>query len=455
MPFATSERSSIAETRDADLCRRVSVYTREDSDYWSFRGNAAREHSHGYFQYPAMMVPEMISDLIRTIIEVKPSTKAILDPFAGSGTVLTEAMLQGRDFLARDVNPLAVLLCKVKRGPFFPEAMREKAADLLDRIKNDKKQRIEVAFPGRDKWFAASAAIELSRIRRAIEIEPMLWARRFFWIALAETVRTSSNSRTSTFKLHIRSEAERATRDVKPVDTFTTVLQDNLESLDALTAELLEHNHLDRGHYDGTVVVEQHDARVEKSNGTTRYDLLVTSPPYGDNVTTVPYGQHAYLPLQWIELSDIDDAIDADCIKTTHEIDFRSLGGSRRNAIKRTKDLKEISPSFAATLKALADEPIDRSTRVAGFIKDLNASLDPILKLLRRNSYLIWTVGNRRVAKRPVPLDAILSELLQERKVVPIAAISRDIPTKRMAVKNSITSTMDAESILVFRKDND
>jgi DNA methylase len=162
MQLVQTEAHSINATFDANLCRRVSAYTREDSDYWSFRRNGAREHSHGYFQYPAMMVPEMISDLIRAIIDVKPNTKAVLDPFAGSGTVMTEAMLQGRDFLARDVNPLAILLCKVKRGPFFPEAMRDKAQDLLARIKNDKKQRIEVTFPGRDKWFTADAAVELS-----------------------------------------------------------------------------------------------------------------------------------------------------------------------------------------------------------------------------------------------------------------------------------------------------
>jgi hypothetical protein len=59
------------------------------------------------------------------------------------------------------------------------------------------------------------------------------------------------------------------------------------------------------------------------------------------------------------------------------------------------------------------------------------------------------------VAKRPVPLDRILSEILQAKKVVPIAAVTREIPTKRMATKNSITATMDKESILVFRKDSD
>ncbi len=455
MTLSLAQPLGIATSIDAKLCGRVSAYTQEDADYWSFRGNGAREHIHGYFQYPAMMVPEMISELISSIIDVKPSTKAVFDPYAGSGTVLTESMLQGRDFLARDVNPLAILLCKVKRGPFFPDAMREKAKCLIERIKADQKQSIEVSFPGRDKWFTTEVAIELSKIRRSIESESAIWARRFFWIALAETVRKTSNSRTSTFKLHMRPESERQTRSVNPVETFTEVLKGNLASLNALTEELLEQEHLYRGHYKGTVDVQLRDARLKKSNGTALYDLLVTSPPYGDNVTTVPYGQHAYLPLQWIELSDIDDDVNEEFIKTTHEIDARSLGGSRRDAVKKTKELKEISPSFAATLDALVDEPIDRTTRVAAFIGDLSASLDPILSLLRRNAYLIWTVGNRQVAKRPVPLDAILTELLNHKKVVSIATIDRAIPTKRMASRNSITATMANEAVLVFRKDSD
>ncbi len=119
MQLPSTRQGNIAETRDADLCRRVSGYTREDSGYWSFHGKAARKHSHGYFRYTAMMVLEMISDLIRTIVEVKSSTKRTFDPFAGSGTIPSEVMLQGGDFLARDTNPLAVLLCNVRWGSFF------------------------------------------------------------------------------------------------------------------------------------------------------------------------------------------------------------------------------------------------------------------------------------------------------------------------------------------------
>jgi hypothetical protein len=44
---------------------------------------------------------------------------------------------------------------------------------------------------------------------------------------------------------------------------------------------------------------------------------------------------------------------------------------------------------------------------------------------------------------------------LASKGVVAVANFNRDIPTKRMAVKNSITDTMDREAVLVFRKDCD
>jgi len=394
----------------------------------------------------------MQEDLMRTIIDAKPSTKALFDPYAGSGTVLTEAILLGREFLARDINPLAILLCNAKKGPFFPDAAREKAAALLDRIASDGSTALEAEFPGRDKWFTHDVSIALSKIRRAIRLEPALWGRRFFWIALAETVRVTSNSRTSTFKLHIRPAKEIEARDNDPICAFRGVLEENLKNLESLTAELRARNLLNCGHYEPAIKVEFQDARKQRPADSASYDLLVTSPPYGDNVTTVPYGQAAYLPLQWIDFCDIGEHIAEDMIKTTHEIDYRSLGGSRKNALRDIDTLKDVAPSFRDTIEALRDEPVDRRTRVAAFIKDFDKALGPILKMLRENAYLIWTVGNRRVAKRPVPFDRILTELLAAKGVLPIASIQRTIPTKRMALKNNITDTMGAESILVFRK---
>ena len=112
---------------------------------------------------------------------------------------------------------------------------------------------------------------------------------------------------------------------------------------------------------------------------TGPHDLVVTSPPYGDNPSTVPYGQYSYLPLQWIDLEDIDTNAHADCLRTTYEIDRRSLGGSRKNALTAIGPLLETSPSLKNTLDRLTDLPTDRRSRVAAFVRDLDASLSAVV----------------------------------------------------------------------------
>ena len=144
------------------------------------------------------------------MVQTDRKIETVFDPFAGAGTVLTESMLLGRNFMAHDANPLAVLLCKTKSGPFRHSHLADAAALLKSRILSDTSGVVEVDFYNRDKWFSPAVSVQLSRIRRAIRKECDLWCRRFFWVALAETVRLTSNSRTSTFKLHIRSAEERA-----------------------------------------------------------------------------------------------------------------------------------------------------------------------------------------------------------------------------------------------------
>ncbi|RLG15985.1 hypothetical protein DRN63_04745 [Nanoarchaeota archaeon] len=47
----------------------------------------------------------------------------ILDPFCGSGTVLVEAKLLGVNAVGSDINPLAILLAKVKSQGVRPELL--------------------------------------------------------------------------------------------------------------------------------------------------------------------------------------------------------------------------------------------------------------------------------------------------------------------------------------------
>lgn len=441
-------KGNIVEISDNELRSRLEAYGEKDRDHWSFRGNATRRHAHAYFQYPAMMVPQMIGDLLAPFTQ---NGAHVYDPFAGSGTTLTESMMTGLDFTGQDINPLAVLLCQAKTIPFFDVAIADAVSRVCSSAEADRSGWVESEFPNRSKWFTDSVAIALSRIQRAIRTEHALWARRFLWVALAETVRLTSNSRTSTFKLHMRSKEDLAARNTSPVSIFKEITARNLCHLREQKKTLSERGYLTAGRYKGKVTVRIADSGASAISDK-RYDVLVTSPPYGDNVTTVPYGQHSYLPLQWIDLDDIDPKVDRDCLRTTHEIDKRSLGGSRfcQDDVRMT--LRKKSATLRKTLDRLRDEPPDRAARVLGFCRDLERCVIPILTALRPNAAMIWILGNRLVGGKLVPLDSILTEFLAAEGARPVLKLEREIPTKRMAVRNNIAATMRAETILVMRK---
>jgi len=132
-------------------------------------------------------------------------------------------MQQGLNLRGQDINPLSILLCRAKSGPFYAESANERTKDLLARLRADGSTKLEANFTGIKKWFRGDVAIALSKIRRAIRPERYLWCRRFFWLALAETVRQTSNSRTTTYKLHIRTPEDIQSRDHSPLEIFETI----------------------------------------------------------------------------------------------------------------------------------------------------------------------------------------------------------------------------------------
>jgi hypothetical protein len=424
-------------------------------DNWAFRTWAARDYSHGLFQYPAMMVPQMQRELMRRLVSEHAARRAY-DPFVGSGTTLAEAMLQGLDFVGTDINPLAVLLCRAKSGPFYLDALEAAGQRAMTGAAADRSKRIELDWTGWEKWFRRDVAVDLSKLRRAIRAEPLRSNRRFLWVAIAETVRLVSNSRTSTVKLHTRPQTEIESRQIDVRAVFKRILAKNLERFAEHRDALRARDVLTRqGHYAGQIAIYLHNATdgPATSLGAASSDLLVTSPPYGDNATTVPYGQQAFLPLQWIDLADIDSLADSRFLASTFAIDSMSLGAPTRGALDAVVGLRSISPALDATLTSLASEPPDRARRVAAFWRDLDDTLDHVLHGLAPDSLMAWTVGNRRVGGDQVPMDDILTQILVHRGCVNIARLGREIPDyrKRMASRNSVAQTMNLEQVLVLR----
>ena len=300
-------------------------------------------------------------------------------------------------------------------GPFVQDALLESMNRIVELARADSSSRIEADFVSIDKWFQGDVQVALSKIRRAIRSESRLWARRFLWVALAETVRLTSNSRTSTYKLHIRPQDEIKNRTISAIETFEAVARKNLDALGDFRSAIGKAGHLEKDNYSGTLDIRLVDSSIGTPSVESgkKYDLLITSPPYGDSTSTVAYGQFSYLPLQWIDADDIDGRVtDQTLLRTTQEIDRRSLGGSTpRNLEPIVVRMKERSDAFRRTVSLLEDQPEDRTARVTVFFSDMDRALDNIVQSLREGAYTIWIVGNRHVGNLEIPMDQIIDRV--------------------------------------------
>ncbi|PCI85553.1 MAG: DNA modification methylase [Hyphomicrobiales bacterium] len=435
----------------SDISLHLDSLVSLDKQYWAFKGRSRRNHCHAFISYPAMMVPEMQGELIDILKRQDPSINSIFDPFVGSGTTLGEALIRGFDFFGTDINPLAILSCEVKASPLFIDALKIKINDLKHSIQSDNSTEVDISFFGLNKWFIPRVQIGLCKLRRAIKQERQPWARRFFWLVLCDTVRKTCNSRSSTYKLHIKQE-EIIENVSNPIEVFLKKLDKNL-SFRVEQKQIHEKNgSLKSGRFISKVDLKLQDVNQPVASNVKQYDLMITSPPYGDNSTTVPYGQYSYLPLQWIDTEDLRAIVPKNLLKNSSSIDSAGLGGSRKDALKKAEYLLSLSPSFKETYNNISTKTKDGLKRLSSFIADLDSSLPNILSYLKGGGYMAWTLGNRNIGGVEVPLNKILRELLEAKECEFIYEINRDILGKRMPARNNASKTMTKETVLVMRK---
>jgi hypothetical protein len=286
--FLLNETSQIAVKElnaiDEKIVKEVDYTTNENSSIWTCPEFNRREYLHSFFQYPAMMVPVVQKKLIEIVKGANDNIQNMIDPFMGSATTLVACMENGLNCYGQDVNPLAKLIASVRTGPYYFSEIENCQHELFSRIQNDKSESLEADFPGLYKWFKPNVAIELSKINRAIKKVSNIHIRRFFWVILAETVRLTSNDRTSTFKLHIRPSEEIDKRNQSPIDVFKSHFRQSIEDYKLHIDLLIKSNQIVNGKYKGHVEVRLCNSleTIKTPDNRPFFDLLVSSPGYAD-----------------------------------------------------------------------------------------------------------------------------------------------------------------------------
>ena len=434
-----------------DLMRRLK-WVQEHGDLNEKKKKRA-DNLHRLFLYPAMMVPITQSLIIEAIVDDLPHNALAIDPYMGSATSLMSCMEYGLGVFGQDINPLAVLIAQAKISSFNTELITDSLNELMLCIKKDISNSVNINFPGIDKWFTKQVQIDLSKIRRNIQNIKNKDIRKLFWVIMSEVIRIDSNDRTSTFKLHQRADEDISKRFVDVIGDFETLCKRAILDINLFRDKLDERQLIKNDIY-----IKSHSIcwgnTAEKINSDLKFDLLISSPPYGDNHTTVTYGQHSYLQLQWIDHLDLDSLIDYDYLRSTQEIDRQSLGGridSKEIAIKLS-DILNTSPSLKEFYEGIPIKERPLYNKTISFIQDFEKSLDIIVRSMKEKAFYVWTIGNRNVNKREIPNDKILIDLMKNRGIELIFNVERDILNKKQSKRNRSSKTMEKERILIFQR---
>lgn len=456
-------------------------------DYWDFKGDDTKEYTHGIHNYPAMMVCPISRNIIRIMSDIRP-INSLLDPFAGSGTVLVEGMIAGIEKIAgSDINPLALMLSRGKTTQLDPTRLRDVSRSLIAEIENaftrfdsiikkadgyiidvlglditDRKgwgddaprylrqfceengAAIEIPdFKNIGYWFRPRVILELSIIKTAIKQIKDPAIRDYFFIAFSEVIRFVSNRRNGEFKMFRMPPDKVVKFNPAVLDEFKKILCRNIDKMEDFAAALC------RNESASEIQVYNNNACTLEDIPDEAFDLVITSPPYGDSRTTVAYGEYSRLSLQWIDLFDLTE-------KEIMGVDKSLMGGKKyRNGFEFTVN----SPTLRASLEKIMAVDMERAGDVYSFYEDLDAVIKSVAAKTKQNGYQFWVVGNRTVKSELLLTDVIISEIAAGYGLTTIYTVDRNIPNKVMPARNSpsnvvgdTNSTMTMEHIVILRK---
>jgi DNA methylase len=152
----------VAPTQDA-------LYAELDADLsWSEHDLPERErtkHVHRLHPYLGKFIPQLVEELFLRHV---PAGGHVLDPFAGSGTTLVQALESGLDATGVDVAAFNCLLMRVKTERYDLFRLEHELRDALARFEHGDGRAGRT--PGYVRaWFAPEAARELLRFRSLVD----------------------------------------------------------------------------------------------------------------------------------------------------------------------------------------------------------------------------------------------------------------------------------------------
>ncbi|WP_300721451.1 adenine methyltransferase, partial [uncultured Brachyspira sp.] len=279
-----------------------------------------------------------------------------------------------------------------------------------------------------DYWYSKNIQIKLALIKYIIFNIKNNDIKNFVLLTFLDTARTFSYTRNNEFKLYRIKIDDILDFDEDVYSYFINRLSNNIEFYKNYYYKYFK-NKINALFYN--------EAFYKKNK---YFDVVLTSPPYGDSRTTVAYGQFSFFANIWL---GNDEA---------RKIDNMLMGGKNKKQLLNDSIIAEQIYNI---------DKIDskRAFEVSSFYIDLRDSIKAVSSSINDGGYAVYIVGNRIVKNEYLNTDKFIAESFERENFKHLFTYRRNIKNKRMPLKNSptnkkglLSNTMTEEFIVVLRK---
>lgn len=375
----------------------------EDID-WNFNNEKTNLLTHDFHPYPAKFIPQIPRNLIEIFTK---EHETVYDPFCGCGTTVVEAISRNRNAIGNDLNPLAVLISKVKATNLSVgqinilkkavERIRIKIDELYNNKNSLKRREItgstHLNIPNLQGWFDEHVINELAIIKNGLASLRQEVLQDFLKVAFSSIIVTVSLQDSDT--RYVRSEKKIAEKET--FKKFENKILRMLNKMESFT----DINSLPK------LLVG--DTRCRLPFESNSADVAITSPPYPN-----AYDYHLYHRYRMFWLN-----MDPRALK-------RSEIGSHANYSKTNGHTEQ------------------------NFHDDMTKCFIEVSRILKKDKYFCIVIGDSILKGRKIKNNELLKRVASETPFKYIHEIKRTIQLSKKSFNPAI-GNIKQERIMIFK----
>lgn len=359
---------------------------------------------HKWYRYTAGFSASWVNQLIRQ--ERANGRTRIIDPFAGSGTVLIESEFEGVESYGVEAHPYIYRIAKAKLNwNYPPDHFKSEALALLKQAKTKKITTTE--FP---KLIASCYPLEIIQKLEALK---QTWLEKkqeddiknFNWFIITSILRATSPVGTAQWQ-YIQPTKSKS-KVIDPFIAFEIKVNDMF--LDMKRTQKRFKNVTDS-------IILNEDARNIQSIPDGWGDLVITSPPYANNYD---YADATRLEMTfWGDISgwaDLQDNVRKHLVRACTQ--HVSKLGESIDSILSNPRLAPIQNELFEVYETLKVERLSHGGKknyhfmIAAYFNDLADVFHSLRRVTSDNCLMCFVVGDSAPYGIYVPVDKWLGEL--------------------------------------------